>query len=162
MFPSLPNRLFLGEGWGWCELCVLIISLWFTDGSGGWNSSGCRVLNSSAEETRCACNHLTSFGILLVSYSTKNLQHLTHPCLKLYSDSLGCYYNWVLPDRTFPRLDRLDRMLKSWHTLHTSAVASQSFSCLSPCSHIWPLGMDPSDQWRLTIYLCFKLICLST
>ncbi|XP_016119439.1 adhesion G-protein coupled receptor G2-like isoform X2 [Sinocyclocheilus grahami] len=34
-------------------------------GSGGWSSSGCRVLNSSAEETQCACNHLTSFGILL-------------------------------------------------------------------------------------------------
>uniref|UniRef100_A0A673JYC7 Adhesion G-protein coupled receptor G2 n=1 Tax=Sinocyclocheilus rhinocerous TaxID=307959 RepID=A0A673JYC7_9TELE len=34
-------------------------------GSGGWNSSGCHVLNSSAEETQCACNHLTSFGILL-------------------------------------------------------------------------------------------------
>ncbi|XP_043106841.1 adhesion G-protein coupled receptor G2 [Puntigrus tetrazona] len=34
-------------------------------GSGGWNSSGCRVLNTSAEETQCACSHLTSFGILL-------------------------------------------------------------------------------------------------
>lgn len=161
MFPSLPNRLFLGEVWGWFELCVLTIGLWFTDGSGGWNSSGCRVLNSSAEETQCACNHLTSFGILLVSYITKNLHHLTHPCLMLYSDSLGCYYNCVLPGRTFPRLPSMDCMLKFWHTLRTSAVASQPFSSLSPCSHIWPLGMDPSDQWRLTIYLCFKLICLS-
>ncbi|RXN32586.1 adhesion G- coupled receptor G2-like isoform X3 [Labeo rohita] len=35
------------------------------DGSGGWNPSGCRVLNTSAEETQCACSHLTSFGILL-------------------------------------------------------------------------------------------------
>ncbi|TRY94340.1 hypothetical protein DNTS_026337 [Danionella cerebrum] len=34
-------------------------------GSGGWSSSGCRVVNSSAENTVCACNHLTSFGILL-------------------------------------------------------------------------------------------------
>ncbi|XP_009303796.1 uncharacterized protein isoform X2 [Danio rerio] len=35
------------------------------DGSGGWNPSGCRVVNVSDEETKCACNHLTSFGILL-------------------------------------------------------------------------------------------------
>ncbi|XP_056323120.1 adhesion G-protein coupled receptor G2 isoform X2 [Danio aesculapii] len=35
------------------------------DGSGGWNPSGCRVVNITDEETKCACNHLTSFGILL-------------------------------------------------------------------------------------------------
>ncbi|XP_051972056.1 adhesion G-protein coupled receptor G2 [Xyrauchen texanus] len=34
-------------------------------GSGGWNSQGCRVINSTSEETQCGCNHLTSFGILL-------------------------------------------------------------------------------------------------
>ncbi|XP_052423466.1 uncharacterized protein LOC127966494 [Carassius gibelio] len=34
-------------------------------GSGGWSKSGCEVLNTSAEETQCACSHLTSFGILL-------------------------------------------------------------------------------------------------
>lgn len=86
MFLSLPNRLFV------CflmvELCILTISYWFTDGSGGWNPSGCRVLNTSAEETQCACSHLTSFGILLVSYITKNLHHGTYPCLIL---NLACY-----------------------------------------------------------------------
>lgn len=36
------------------------------DGSGGWNSEGCFVRNSTANETLCSCNHLTSFAILLV------------------------------------------------------------------------------------------------
>ncbi|TMS14356.1 Gamma-aminobutyric acid receptor subunit rho-3 [Larimichthys crocea] len=36
------------------------------DGSGGWNSRGCFVRNSTDNETICACNHLTSFAILLV------------------------------------------------------------------------------------------------
>ncbi|KAM6907597.1 adhesion G-protein coupled receptor G2 [Xenentodon cancila] len=35
------------------------------NGSGGWNSNGCTVLNSTDNETICSCNHLTSFGILL-------------------------------------------------------------------------------------------------
>ncbi|XP_061595565.1 adhesion G-protein coupled receptor G2 isoform X2 [Cololabis saira] len=35
------------------------------NGSGGWNSNGCTVLNSTDNETVCSCNHLTSFGILL-------------------------------------------------------------------------------------------------
>ncbi|XP_019108756.2 adhesion G-protein coupled receptor G2 isoform X2 [Larimichthys crocea] len=35
------------------------------DGSGGWNSRGCFVRNSTDNETICACNHLTSFAILL-------------------------------------------------------------------------------------------------
>ncbi|CAG5874195.1 unnamed protein product [Menidia menidia] len=34
-------------------------------GSGGWNSDGCSVQNSTDDETICGCNHLTSFAILL-------------------------------------------------------------------------------------------------
>nr|XP_055063998.1 adhesion G-protein coupled receptor G2 isoform X2 [Misgurnus anguillicaudatus] len=34
-------------------------------GAGGWKSDGCHTVNSSALETQCSCNHLTSFGILL-------------------------------------------------------------------------------------------------
>ncbi|XP_075888270.1 uncharacterized protein LOC142892101 [Nelusetta ayraudi] len=33
--------------------------------SGGWNSDGCFMMNSTANETLCSCNHLTSFAILL-------------------------------------------------------------------------------------------------
>ncbi|XP_026219871.1 mucin-3A isoform X2 [Anabas testudineus] len=34
-------------------------------GGGGWSSFGCFVVNVTAEETTCSCNHLTSFAILL-------------------------------------------------------------------------------------------------
>uniref|UniRef100_A0AAR2KN49 Adhesion G protein-coupled receptor G2a n=1 Tax=Pygocentrus nattereri TaxID=42514 RepID=A0AAR2KN49_PYGNA len=35
-------------------------------GSGGWNNTGCAVLNTSTEnETVCSCNHLTSFAVLM-------------------------------------------------------------------------------------------------
>ncbi|XP_017273593.1 adhesion G-protein coupled receptor G2 isoform X2 [Kryptolebias marmoratus] len=33
--------------------------------SGGWNPDGCFLQNSTDNETICACNHLTSFAILL-------------------------------------------------------------------------------------------------
>ncbi|KAL7840656.1 hypothetical protein AOLI_G00259790 [Acnodon oligacanthus] len=35
-------------------------------GSGGWNNTGCAVMNTSTEnETVCGCNHLTSFAVLM-------------------------------------------------------------------------------------------------
>lgn len=30
-----------------------------------WSSKGCRVVSSSEQETRCECDHLTSFAILM-------------------------------------------------------------------------------------------------
>ncbi|XP_034463392.1 adhesion G-protein coupled receptor G2-like [Hippoglossus hippoglossus] len=47
----------------------------FNNGSGGWNESGCSVLNSTDNMTTCGCNHLTSFAILL----DLSRQHLTDP-----------------------------------------------------------------------------------
>ncbi|KAI4878820.1 hypothetical protein NFI96_033305 [Prochilodus magdalenae] len=32
------------------------------NGSGGWSSSGCTVVNSTTTETKCSCNHLTYFS----------------------------------------------------------------------------------------------------
>ena len=37
------------------------------DGFGAWDSHNCRVLNETAEEVECGCDHLTHFAILLVS-----------------------------------------------------------------------------------------------
>ncbi|XP_075872207.1 adhesion G-protein coupled receptor G2-like [Nelusetta ayraudi] len=34
-------------------------------GGGGWSSAGCFLINTTAEDTTCSCNHLTSFAILL-------------------------------------------------------------------------------------------------
>lgn len=41
--------------------CCLLLG-----GAGGWSSEGCTVLNHTETETICGCNHLTSFGVLLV------------------------------------------------------------------------------------------------
>ncbi|XP_067107341.1 adhesion G-protein coupled receptor G4 isoform X2 [Osmerus mordax] len=35
------------------------------DFAGGWNSTGCSLVNTTDEDTTCSCNHLTSFAILL-------------------------------------------------------------------------------------------------
>uniref|UniRef100_H3AFI5 Adhesion G-protein coupled receptor G2 n=1 Tax=Latimeria chalumnae TaxID=7897 RepID=H3AFI5_LATCH len=46
----------------------VICAFWdFTknSGRGGWNKDGCILENTTAIETVCKCNHLTSFGILL-------------------------------------------------------------------------------------------------
>ncbi|XP_039532665.1 adhesion G-protein coupled receptor G2 isoform X2 [Pimephales promelas] len=60
----------------------------FNGSSAGWNSSGCRVLNSSDEETQCACNHLTSFGILLdISRTPPSPEHLI---ILTYITNIGC------------------------------------------------------------------------
>ncbi|MCI4391662.1 hypothetical protein PGIGA_G00136830 [Pangasianodon gigas] len=34
-------------------------------GEGGWNKSGCFLLNSTDNEMKCSCNHLTSFAVLM-------------------------------------------------------------------------------------------------
>ena len=38
------------------------------DGFGAWDSRNCRVINETAEEVECGCDHLTHFAILLVSH----------------------------------------------------------------------------------------------
>ena len=45
----------------------MCISSYNAGGSGAWDSSSCRVLNETAEEVECGCDHLTHFAILLVS-----------------------------------------------------------------------------------------------
>uniref|UniRef100_A0AAY5EU77 Adhesion G protein-coupled receptor G2b n=1 Tax=Electrophorus electricus TaxID=8005 RepID=A0AAY5EU77_ELEEL len=42
---------------------VMIGSL--AGGAGGWSPEGCKVMNRTANETVCSCNHLTGFGVLL-------------------------------------------------------------------------------------------------
>jgi hypothetical protein len=37
------------------------------DGLGGWNSSGCEVEETTVNYTICQCDHLTHFGVLMVS-----------------------------------------------------------------------------------------------
>ncbi|XP_031664884.1 mucin-5AC isoform X2 [Oncorhynchus kisutch] len=59
------------------------------DGSGGWNRKGCSVRNSTENETVCACNHLTSFGVLLDISRTGITNHLQATILT-YITYIGC------------------------------------------------------------------------
>ncbi|XP_029625741.1 adhesion G-protein coupled receptor G2 isoform X3 [Salmo trutta] len=59
------------------------------DGSGGWNRDGCSVRNSTDNETVCACNHLTSFGVLLDISRTGITNHLQATILT-YITYIGC------------------------------------------------------------------------
>ena len=41
--------------------------VFYLEGRGDWSSRGCVVVNETADEVTCQCDHLTSFSILLVS-----------------------------------------------------------------------------------------------
>ncbi|XP_030293856.1 adhesion G-protein coupled receptor G2-like [Sparus aurata] len=59
------------------------------DGSGGWNSSGCFVRNSTDNETVCSCNHLTSFAILL-DLSREPLTSRVQATILTFITYIGC------------------------------------------------------------------------
>ncbi|KAL8211766.1 UNVERIFIED_CONTAM: hypothetical protein K2H54_015898 [Gekko kuhli] len=40
--------------------------------SGGWSTKGCQLLESSGHSTRCQCNHLTSFAVLMAFYEVED------------------------------------------------------------------------------------------
>lgn len=73
-----------------------------TDESGGWNSDGCFVRNSTADETLCSCNHLTSFAILLVGGQSFPCSFLFlkkfPPTLPFKKKSLWSCTAWVVQD----------------------------------------------------------------
>ncbi|XP_051257107.1 mucin-3A isoform X2 [Dicentrarchus labrax] len=61
----------------------------FNDGSGGWNSNGCSVRNSTDNETICGCNHLTSFAILL-DLSREPLTSRLQATILTFITYIGC------------------------------------------------------------------------
>uniref|UniRef100_A0A6Q2XAH1 Adhesion G-protein coupled receptor G2 n=2 Tax=Esox lucius TaxID=8010 RepID=A0A6Q2XAH1_ESOLU len=58
-------------------------------GSGGWNRNGCSVQNSTDNETVCACNHLTSFGVLL-DLSRTGITSPLQDTILTYITYIGC------------------------------------------------------------------------
>uniref|UniRef100_UPI0037E87F5B adhesion G-protein coupled receptor G2 n=1 Tax=Semicossyphus pulcher TaxID=241346 RepID=UPI0037E87F5B len=58
-------------------------------GGGGWSSEGCFVVNTTAEETICSCNHLTSFAILL-DLSRQGLVDRQHAQILTFITYIGC------------------------------------------------------------------------
>ncbi|CAB1315993.1 unnamed protein product [Coregonus sp. 'balchen'] len=59
------------------------------DGSGGWNRDGCSVRNSTDNETICACNHLTCFGVLL-DMSRTDITSCLQATILNYITYIGC------------------------------------------------------------------------
>ncbi|XP_026862317.2 adhesion G-protein coupled receptor G2-like isoform X2 [Electrophorus electricus] len=46
-------------------LSCVFWDFYLNGGAGGWSPEGCKVMNRTANETVCSCNHLTGFGVLL-------------------------------------------------------------------------------------------------
>uniref|UniRef100_A0A672GQ58 Adhesion G protein-coupled receptor G2a n=1 Tax=Salarias fasciatus TaxID=181472 RepID=A0A672GQ58_SALFA len=61
----------------------------FFNGSGGWSSDGCHLINASAEEATCSCNHLTSFAILL-DLSRQDVVDRQHTQVLTFITYIGC------------------------------------------------------------------------
>ncbi|KAM6971575.1 adhesion G-protein coupled receptor G2 [Tautogolabrus adspersus] len=59
------------------------------EGGGGWSSDGCFVVNTTAEETICSCNHLTSFAILL-DLSREEIIDRQHAQILTFITYIGC------------------------------------------------------------------------
>ncbi|KAJ8413154.1 hypothetical protein AAFF_G00091500 [Aldrovandia affinis] len=59
------------------------------DGSGGWNSDGCSVQNTTEEETICSCNHLTSFAVLL-DLSREGITDRLQATILTFITYIGC------------------------------------------------------------------------
>lgn len=96
-------------------------------GEGGWSSAGCFLVEATAEDATCSCNHLTSFAILLVGVcvaagiSVRADGALSSVCVP--TPTRTC------PDRDFRTAGRLKRSPSS----PTSAVASRPFSWRPRC-----------------------------
>ncbi|KAF7656917.1 hypothetical protein LDENG_00034460 [Lucifuga dentata] len=58
-------------------------------GGGGWNSTGCSVLNATQEDTTCSCDHLTSFAILL-DLSREGIIDRQHALILTFITYIGC------------------------------------------------------------------------
>ena len=70
-----------------CTLCMLIsVCIPCVDGFGAWSQSGCNVSNETDSIITCQCNHLTPFGVLLVSISSSMLYNKqTRNCTIVHS-----------------------------------------------------------------------------
>ncbi|XP_062841290.1 adhesion G-protein coupled receptor G2 [Trichomycterus rosablanca] len=58
-------------------------------GAGGWNSSGCSLLNSTKDVIECSCNHLTSFAVLM-DISREGITDPVHELILTFITYIGC------------------------------------------------------------------------
>ncbi|XP_047661166.1 adhesion G-protein coupled receptor G4 isoform X2 [Tachysurus fulvidraco] len=74
---------------GNCSRSCVFWKFNLNDGSGGWSSKGCIVLNQSQAETICGCNHLTSFGVLL-DLSREGINNRLQDNILTFITCIGC------------------------------------------------------------------------
>lgn len=114
------------------------------DEAGGWNSDGCFVRNSTANETLCSCNHLTSFAILLVggqSFPCSVLFSMKFPPTLPFKEKNPLIFFLLGSRRTSPESPSpAVRRPPSSPSSPTSAAESPPSSCPSPSSPTCPLG----------------------
>ncbi|XP_051870895.1 adhesion G-protein coupled receptor G2-like isoform X22 [Pristis pectinata] len=65
------------------------------NGTGGWNSDGCRTVLKASNETVCECDHLTHFGILLVISRDFNIDEKNNQILTFIT-YIGCGLSSIL------------------------------------------------------------------
>lgn len=56
-------------------------------GSGRWSTQGCRLLHTNNTHTTCACNHLSSYAILM-TYQQPAVSHLCQTKISLSQQTL--------------------------------------------------------------------------
>lgn len=60
-------------------------------GSGRWSTQGCRLLHTNNTHTTCACNHLSSYAILM-TYQQPAVSHLCKTKIYLSQQTLSSFY----------------------------------------------------------------------
>uniref|UniRef100_A0A8C5DII9 Adhesion G protein-coupled receptor F3b n=1 Tax=Gouania willdenowi TaxID=441366 RepID=A0A8C5DII9_GOUWI len=123
-----------------------------------WSDFGCVVVNRDENRTECACNHLTSFSVLMSKgdVSTKELDVLTNVGLAVSLCSLVLlllieYVVWAAVVRS-----------NLSHFRHTAIVNISTFRLLADIcflASIFPKSL--SDNWCLTLTLAKHLFYLA-
>ncbi|KAF5883110.1 adhesion G-protein coupled receptor G2, partial [Clarias magur] len=120
-------------------------------GAGGWNTSGCSLVNSTDTETTCSCNHLTSFAVLLdLSRDTKIDQ--VQSTILTFISFIGCGISCIflaITLLTYLGFDKLRRDIPSKILIHL-------------CFALFLLNMTfLLDSW-LALYKDAVGLCIST
>ncbi|KAM9436804.1 adhesion G-protein coupled receptor G2 [Clarias gariepinus] len=120
-------------------------------GAGGWNTSGCSLVNSTDTDTTCSCNHLTSFAVLLDLSRDTNIDQVQSTILTFIS-FIGCGISSIflaITLLTYLGFDKLRRDIPSKILIHL-------------CFALFLLNMTfLLDSW-LALYKDAVGLCIST
>ncbi|KAJ0059888.1 hypothetical protein NL108_015109, partial [Boleophthalmus pectinirostris] len=80
-------------------------------GKGAWSNVGCHVVSATAEDTRCSCNHLTSFAVLL-DLSRQGILDREQAQLLTFITYIGCGVSAVFLSVTILTYLLFDKLLR--------------------------------------------------